>query len=203
MVLFRKTGKDVRVRTLIYYCLSIFFYLQISDHISFGKVQYPLFTLLEYSFFAILVFQQLKLNWQKLILIVFSVSFFLFQIIYYFSPEKKRKLDSIPIGIETILIFIFIFFFLYEQLRDAKELPIYDNYFFWVAIGLFIYLGGSFFIYLMGNTLERQELIKYWFFTYIVETIKNLLLIVALFVYSKNPNKSNSKQVLPNLDFML
>jgi hypothetical protein len=119
-------------------------------------------------------------------------------------PKNKQNMDSIPIGIETILIFIFIFFFLYEQLKDVKDLPIYSNYFFWVAIGLFIYLGGAFFIYLMAaNTLTDTEIDKYWFFTYIVEAIKNLLFAVAVFVHSKNPNKTNSNQVVPNLDFML
>jgi hypothetical protein len=108
----------------------------------------------------------------------------------------------VPIGIETILVFIFIFFFLYEQLKEAKSTPIYDNYFFWVSIGLFIYLGGSFFIYLMANTINYKELIKYWFFTYIVEIIKNLLFIFAILIRHKQPNKT-TRQVLPNLDFIM
>jgi hypothetical protein len=139
----------------------------------------------------------------KLTIILLSVTFFLFQIVYYFTPHK-HKIDSIPIGFETILVFIFIFFFLYEEFKDVKGIPIYENYFFWISIGLFIYLGGSFFIYLLANTLEDEELVKYWFFTYIVEIIKNLLLISAIFVYSKNSNKINdSNRTLPNLDFML
>jgi len=202
LVLFRKIGRDKKISTLIYYCVSIFVFLFVTDKISFGKVQYPLYTLLEYSFFALLIFQQLKLRTTKRLLTILSVCFFVFQVVYYFLPQR-RKIDSIPIGFETILIFIFIFFFLYEQLKDVTDSPIYDNYFFWISIGLFIYLGGSFFIYLMGNTLDNTELVKYWFFTYIVETIKNLLIIGALFVYSKNPHKTKSNTILPNLDYML
>lgn len=158
---------------------------------------------MEYFFFAALVFQQLKSRSQKLILIILSILFVCFQIVYYLIVHKK-KFDSIPVGIETILIFIFIFFFLYEQLRDVKDLPIYANYFFWISIGLFIYLGGSFFIYLMANSMTREEIIKYWFFTYVVEIIKNLFFAAAILVYSKNPIKPNSSnQAVPNLDFML
>jgi hypothetical protein len=167
------------------------------------KIKFPLYTLLEYSFFSILIFQQLKLKSLKLIIIVLSLCFLVFQFIYYFLPHRQ-KIDSVPIGFETILIFIFIFFFLYEEFKDVRGLPIYENYFFLISIGLFIYLGGCFFIYLLANTIDAKELDKYWFFTYVVEIIKNLLFIFSILVYSKNPNKSNnSNQTLPNLDFML
>src|SRR5262249_42266084 len=138
----------------------------------------------------------------KTTIIILSVCFFLFQLVYYFTPHR-HKIDSVPIGFETILIFVFIFFFLYEEFKDFKGIPIFENYFFCIAIGLFIYLCCAFFIYILANTMETSELIKYWFFTYIVEIIKNLLFIAAVFVYSRNSNKTNSNQTLPNLDFML
>src|SRR5262249_8422141 len=121
---------------------------------------------------------------------------------YFFNPGRK-KFDSIPIGIETILIFIFIFFFLYEQFRDLKAEPIYSNYFFWVSIGLFIYLGGTFFIYIMANEMSKEERMKYWFFTFIVEIIKNFLFALAVIVYAKSPKPKKINQSLPDLDFML
>lgn len=191
----------MRVLTVIYYCLSIFLFLLFEDNLP-QKIRYPIFTCLEYSFFAILIFQQLKSRNQKLALVSLSASFFIFQIVYYFSTSKK-KIDSIPIGFEAILIFIFIFFFLYEQLKDAKEIPINDNYFFWISIGLFLYLGGSFFIYIMADSISGKELDKYWFFTYIVEIIKNFLFTLAIHIYSKKPSKKKVNQPLPNLDFTL
>ena len=204
LILFRKIGRDKKVLTLVYYCVCIFIFLFLDEynyvHVS-EKIKYPVFTLLEYSFFAALIFQQLRFRIFKLIVIILSVSFFLFQVIYFFADNDK-KFDSIPIGIETILIFIFIFFFLYEQLKEVKNQPIYSHYFFWVAIGLFIYLGGSFFIYILANSISDEEINKYWFFTYIVEIIKNLLFATALLIYSNNPIKKNVKQPLPDLDFM-
>lgn len=202
LILFRKIGRDKRVLTLVYYCVCIFIFLFLEEYVRIirGKIKYPLFTLLEYTFFVILIFQQIKFRMLKLILVILSVSFFLFQILYYFSDNEK-KFDSIPIGFEAILIFIFIFFFLYEQLKEAKSQPIYSHYFFWISIGLFIYLGGSFFIYILANSISDQEILKYWFFTYVVEIIKNLLFATALLIYSKNPIKKNLKQPLPDLDF--
>ena len=201
LIFFRKIGLDKKILTLVYYCVSIFLYLFL-QYLLPRTIQNPLFTLLEFTFFATLVFQQLKLKKQKMLLIMLSLIFFFYQAFYFFSSHKERY-DSIPIGVEAILVFIFIFFFLYEQIKDAKDLPIYDNYFFWISIGLFIYLGGSFFIYLSANILSSKEIMKYWFFTYIVEIIKNLLFSVAILMYSKNPNNRKSNQVIPNLDFML
>jgi hypothetical protein len=206
-LLLYKTSKNIRMLTIVFYCFSIFMYLLVFEEYALihipKKIRYPLFTLLEYSFFSILVFQQLRSPFQRILLIVLSICFFLFEFIYYNYLTIRKKIDSIPIGIETILIFIFIFFFLYEQLKDAKELPIYENYFFWITIGLFIYLGGSFFIYLMANSMTKSEIDQYWFFTYIVEFIKNILFSASIFIYSKNPNNNKSTPVIPNLDFML
>jgi hypothetical protein len=228
LIYFRKSGRNSKVLTLIYYCVSIFLFLFINDNFAIipRKINFPLFTLLEYTFFAILIVQQLKLPRLKLIILILSVFFFLFQIIYFIAQSKnildsaplflsdfinwfgivepnKNNLDSIPIGIEAILIFVFIFFFLYEQLIDVKDLPIYVNYFFWIAIGLLIYLGGSLFIYIYANSLSPQEIDRYWFFTYIVETIKNLLFAAAVVIHSKKPKPKKSTQALPNLDFTL
>jgi hypothetical protein len=50
--------------------------------------------------------------------------------------------------------------------------------------------------------MTSEELKKYWFFTYVVETIKNLLFALAILIYSKNKKPTNSNQALPNLDFM-
>jgi hypothetical protein len=202
LILFQKIGWDKRILTLTCYCLLIFLLLFFGDLIP-RKILDPGYTLLEFSFFAALIFQQLKIKRQKILVVILSLAFCCFHIIYFISREKKG-FDSIPIGIEAILIFVFIFLFFYEQLKDATSTPIYDNYFFWIAVGLFIYLGSSFFIYLTATTLHQKEIDQYWFLTYITETIKNLLLTVAIYIYSRNPNKTSQKpQNLPNLDFML
>jgi hypothetical protein len=206
LILFRKIGKATEILTLVYYCVTIFIFLLFDNVVKWGlppTFTFPLYTLLEYSFFTTLIFQQLKFKRLKLVVILLSICFLIFQVFNYFFGSRNN-LDSIPIGFETILIFIFIFFFLYEQLRDVKDVPIYENYFFWIVIGLFIYLGGSFFIYLLADSITTKEIAKYWFFTYIVEIIKNLLLVASIFIYSRNPNKSSqTPQNLPNLDFML
>jgi hypothetical protein len=55
----------------------------------------------------------------------------------------------------------------------------------------------------MANVISREDLDRYWLFTYVAEIIKNLLFAAAVYVYSKNPTKPNSKKAIPNLDFTL
>jgi len=119
---------------------------------------------------------------------------------------KRTRLDSIPIGIETILTFIFITFYVHEQLKDEKQFFSTMNYFFLVIIGLLIYLGGSFFIYLLANNLEYKELKTYWPITYIVEIVKNILFSIAIYKFSIDQIKKKKKAIsnsLPNLDFTI
>lgn len=125
--------------------------------------------------------------------------FTIFQIIYYFLG-KETKLDDIPVGIETILIFIYIFFFFYHHFNTVDQY-IYQNYCFWILLGILLYLGGSFFFNLLSNYLDR----KYWYITYIIETVKNILFFVGLIVFVINSDKANldKKPNVPYLDMMV
>ncbi len=112
-------------------------------------------------------------------------------------------MDSVPVGIETILILIFIFFFFYEHFNDTKTEYIYHNYCFWVSVGILIYLGGSFFFYILANDLGKAERSNYWYLTWIAEIIKNILFSIALIMYARKPNSKTSQQpTVPYLDMI-
>lgn len=196
---FRKIGKEIPIITLVSYCLSIFLFLQIEDFLP-RKIRDISFTVLEFGFFTILIYQQIKNKIYKYSILILTLLFLVFNVIYFFD-EHKRRIDSIPISIESILIFIMIFMFLAEQIKTAGEKPIYLNHFFWISIGILIYLGGSFFIYLLANTISYSELDKYWVFTYVAEIIKNILIIVSLFIFSSNyEQKPKMRNDVPFLD---
>src|SRR6185369_13387966 len=114
--------------------------------------------------------------------------------------KTKKSIDTFPIGFETILILVFTFYFFYEQLKESVT-PIYDQFFFWIAIGIIIYLCGSFFMYILGNDIPRKQLEEYWFITFIFETVKNLFFVASGLVFLKQSKSLARKTVLPNLDF--
>lgn len=137
-------------------------------------------------------------------MIFLSSLFFVFQVFYYFQ-SKLLRLDSIPIAIETIFVFIYIVYFFYEFSKKIRNYYIYNHYCFWVAVGILIYLGGSFFFYLSINELNSHEVETFGNLTYLAEIIKNILFGVALIILSKNHfNLSDEKKNIkvPFLDMI-
>jgi len=114
-------------------------------------------------------------------------------------------MDSVPIGVESILIFIYIFIFFIENLNNPKHGFIYNHHCFWISVGILLYLGGSFFINILANVFSYQELEKYWFLSHLADTIKTILFSISFILLSKNHyNKplSQKSASLPNLDMI-
>lgn len=126
-----------------------------------------------------------------------------FQVVYVLSIKAVR-LDTVPIGIETIFMLVIIFFFLYEYSRNINGSYIYNHYCFWIAMGILIYLGGSFFFYILFDQLSQEQISEFGTLTYLAEIVKNLLFTAALFIYSKNTPIKTAKQKenIPYLDML-
>jgi len=170
----------------------------------FRKLAYPtLYTSLEYLFFASFFYFNIKSRHFKAFIIILSGLFITFQLFYVFTFAKSR-VDSIPIGIESILIFIFICLFFLETLKTPTRDYVYNNHCFWISCGLLIYLGGSFFINILANAFTNEEFEKYWYFNYLADTIKTLFFGVAfIFLVKESKNKINSGDLkIPNLDMI-
>ncbi|MBN8676302.1 MAG: hypothetical protein J0L56_19400 [Chitinophagales bacterium] len=137
----------------------------------------------------------------KKIIIYVSILFFLFQLFYFFS-FKLRKLDTIPIGVETIIIFIFLVSFFYREITAIKKYP-QISYTFWVAIGIIIYLGGTFFFNILANHLDPSEIIDYWYLSYLADIIKNIFFSIGLLIYARQPKEvEDKKPTVPFLDII-
>ena len=168
---------------LVFWCL-LFFYKDIPKE--FRKIAYqPIYTVLEYLFFTALFYYNIENKKYKKIIIVLSSLFIAFEVIYVLVIEKHR-VDSISIGLESILVFIFIFLFFFESLNNIKGENIYSHHCFWIAAGLLFYLGGSFFINIMASSFSDEEFAKYFYLNYIADTIKTLLFAVAFIFIKKN-----------------
>jgi len=137
--------------------LLFFFY---DDPKDLRKFYNSFFTFLEYSFFTSLFYFNIQNKKFRKIIILLSSLFLVFQVTHYFVIDNYR-IDSIPIGVESILIFIYIFLFFLENLNLPNQGFIYLHHCFWIAVGLLIYLGGSFFINILANTLNREDFDKY------------------------------------------
>jgi len=185
---------------IVFFLLLHFFY---DIPKSVIKYYLCLYTFLEYSFFTYLLYLNIKNKKIKQLIILLSLAFLVFQIIYSFE-KKFQLLDVVAVGIESILLFIYIFYFFYEHFSSPKNPFIYNNYCFWISVGILIYLGGSFFINILVDDMSKTEKVKYWILTYIAETIKNVLFVVAILVYSRQPDENTPKKPssVPYLDLI-
>jgi hypothetical protein len=155
---------------------------------------YPLFTIIEYSLFASLLFLLIKQETVKKLIIFFTVIFLVFAIGYYFTI-KINGLDTIPIGIESILILAYSFFFLYEQMQfDSQEL-IYNRFSFWIIAGIMLYLGGSSFIYLFANQVDKKTMHIFWTFQNGFAILKNFLFVISIYICFKQSSNHQKKNL--------
>ena len=102
---------------------------------------------------------------------------------------KDNIIDSIQIGIETIIILIFSFYYLYERMNDTSTLFIYNTYPFWVILGMVLYLSGSFFVYIFADSLSLADREKFWIIPNIFSIIKSILFVIAIIIHA-TPKKN-------------
>lgn len=138
----------VKDKSIIF--LSIYVFIELLLNFLHGKIDNQLldyfwatFTPIEYLVFTYFLLSNISYRGFKKIIIFSSIFFVVFTIFYNIYADL-HKIDSTPIGIESILIFIYSFFYFYEQMKDTSTLFIYNKYHFWIVIGYLIYLSGSF-----------------------------------------------------------
>ena len=110
--------------------------------------------------------------------------FAIFVVATYFV-EGQGLVDSVPIAIESILLFIFSFKFFFQEMNDLETGFLYEKHQFWIISGILIYLGGSFFFLLFANHIEKRDLIQFWTLVYVFYIIKNLFWLFSVKIYNK------------------
>ncbi len=204
LLTWKKTKGKITTVLAIYgvlFCTLTFIYNDIPKDLK--KYYQALYTFLEYFFFVFIFWSNIENKKAKKTIFLLSVVFFLFQCIYTLKTKLVR-LDSIPIGIETILILSYIFYFFYESAKKTTTSYIYNHYCFWLSVGILIYLGGSFFFYILINYLNQSQINTFGNLIYLTEIFKNILFSVAIFVYARYPLEKIKKRVaaVPYLDMI-
>lgn len=197
----RKIGYILAVYGIIFFALLFSFYaLPVTSKTI--KLYNTTYTFCEYTFFALLFYLNLKSKKSKIAIVILSISFYIFQILHFLFI-KNIRMDSIPIGIESIIILAFVVLFFLEILSNPESGYIYNHYCFWIAVGLLIFLSGNFFMNILAETLPRTELDKYWFINYITDAIKTVFFGISLYYYSQKVTLSKKERsAVPYLDMI-
>jgi len=170
---------------------------------NYKKAYQFIYTYTEYLFLTFLIWPTITAKKFKRVVVILSISFLAFQIFYFFNTNNTR-LDSVPIGIETILMLVYIVYFFLQFSKNTGATYIYDHYLFWLSVGILVYLGGSFFFFILINHLSNEQINTFGNITYLTEVFKNILFAIGIFVYSKNKTqrKDTNQRNVPNLDMI-
>lgn len=162
---------------------------------------FPLFTIVEYSFFCYFIYLILPKDLVKKSLFYIWIGFLLFAIVDYIFFSKPREWDSIVSGIECIIVLSICIYYLYSQVKGSNNLLIYSTFNFWVVIAFLIYFSGTFFLYLMADRMMANPSFQkiYFIINISFNILKNLLLCVAM-TMKLNHTASPQKSVIPELD---
>lgn len=203
-IISKSKKKDIIPIIIAAYGIVFFFLLQLYQFLpkstrTFYQSFYTYFEYVVFSFFFLKNTNSKKL---KFFIALASILFFVF-LIFYISTVKINRLDTIPIGIETILLLIYILFFFHEFSKTLNESYIYNHYCFWISVGILVYLGGSFFFYILIDDLDKEQVVTFGNLTYLAEIIKNLIFASAIFIYVRYPIKqTKSSSSIPHLDMI-
>jgi hypothetical protein len=203
LIFFRKTKHEKGLLAITCYCLldSVLNLMvkYVNVNITWRLYIWSTFTFIEYLTFTYIIWSTLKNPLVKRLIVYISALFIVFTTLYNIVTNFK-SIDSIPIGIETILILLFSFYYLYEQMNNTVNLFIYSTYKFWIIIGFMIYLAGSFFIYILASAMEQVLLNQYWLLTNAFYAIMIILFSIAFFVFNKKNNITIHKNLRPYLN---
>lgn len=174
--------------------------------ISYRRVQLTTFTLLEYTLFAYVFWTFISSKNSKKIIILLSIVFTIFQVVFFITGSKIKKLDSVPIAIETFLIFFYIILYFRQFFKNNVNKNVYEYPSFWIVVGILLYLGTGFFFNLLVNHVTEDQFKNYWHFTFIPEIFKNLIFASVILGYPSLKNEyskpKNKTEDIPNLDMI-
>jgi hypothetical protein len=191
-VFLKKVRHEIGFRVITIYAISSFvinYWITLTT--TSNTFLYEVFTLTEINLFLAFIYTQLKNPKVKSLTIIVGILYTIFFLIYTLLLKAVKGIDSIPIGVETIIILGFSFYYLYERMNDTTTLFIYNTYQFWIILGIVLYLAGSFFIYVFASYLRNYDDIKhFWIITNVFSILKNIFFCIAIYIHAR-PSKES------------
>lgn len=109
---------------------------------------YRLFTIIEFSLLSIYLFKELISPDYRMFIKISSIIFVSF-VLFDILTGDLNEFDSIPTGVESILILSSSLLLLYERIIKNEE---YNVSSIWIAIGLVLFFSGTFFLFILSQS---------------------------------------------------
>ncbi len=152
-------------------------------------VSFRLFTIVEFISFSI-IFYKINISISKKRIILQSSSIFFLSIIIDLLTNSIENFDSLPTGVESILILFYCILTLYEQISTGKPLYSFPVLF---AFSLILFFAGTFFLFILSqNNYENEEFSNlYDYIVAISKILMTLLMSVGILASRKTETQNN------------
>jgi len=132
----------------------------------------------------------------KKIIRIFTPIIILFSLGYY-TWFGWVSLYTLPMMLSFFVLMVYLIFYFYEKVRTVTNYPLSQTISFWICVGFFIFITGSFFFPIMFNTSDNNTLQENIRIIYSVMTIiKALIFCIALF--ATEPTKGIEELQIPD-----
>lgn len=152
---------------------------------------YRLFTIIEYISLTAFVYSLVVSKSIKKIILVGSLVFISISILDIYTSSFK-SFDSLPSGVESILILSYTIFFIYERFSSPSFTL---DGFVWIGIGLILFFSGTFFLFILSqnNFNDSTFLVTYGYIVASFNIIKNLFFSLGILSYFKKNTTTSPK----------
>lgn len=175
-------------RILIFYLFYSIFSDLILDQLSikfFNTELYSfrVFTIVEYISISLITFFISESSRIRRLILFFSL-FFILSLIIDLSTNSIENFDSLPTGVESILILFYCILILYEQISTGKPLFSFAVLF---SFSMILFFSGTFFLFIMSqNNFENEEFsVLYDYIVAISKILMTLLISLGLLANRK------------------
>jgi hypothetical protein len=193
LVLIKREKQKWSTIVLLYFLYSVvsdLFLDQISKKFFQTEiVSFRIFTIVEFISFSI-IFYKINYSIRTKRTILLSSSLFFLSIIIDLLTNSIENFDSLPTGVESILILFYCILTLYEQISTGKPLYSFPVLF---AFSLILFFSGTFFLFIMSqNNFENEEFSTlYDYIVAISKILMTLLMSVGILANRRTETHNN------------
>ena len=167
------------------------------------EIQLRIYNIFEYLIISLIIYDNIT---NSVIKNIIRITIFLFIgfCIYDYFVSKHGVVDFDPVVVESILINLFLIYLFFEKINNDDSEFLYQLRIFWIAVALFIYFSGTFFLFLYSRTETKDKafMVQYTVIFSSIIIIKNIILLISILLRKKTLKDNNSIDFAsPNFDY--
>jgi uncharacterized membrane protein YgdD (TMEM256/DUF423 family) len=154
---------------------------------------YRLFTVIEFIVLSVYLLKELNSDNFKLYIKISSIVFGAF-VLFDLITGTLNEFDSIPTGVESILILSSSLLVLYERIIKNEE---YNVSSIWISVGLVLFFSGTFFLFILSESNFNDSAFSetYSFILASFKIISYILFSIGIALENKNLFKPTYSQL--------